>query len=94
MFSILMLVFMVASAVLSFMGMKALMVAQKHGAALSVVAIVGAAFVVATYLARSIPGEEVVYAVAFAFLICIPSLIGLAAGALLGWLIVRRRQKR
>ena len=85
---------MLVSAFVPMIIMLALMRAQKSGAALTLIAILGAALIIAVFGAGRSMGNEMLIAVGFVMLVALPACLGAGAGALLGWLIVRRRLNR
>lgn len=66
----------------------------KSGAALTLISLTGASFVILFYAAQGTLGLDPVQAISWALLFALPATAGACAGTLLGWLIRKRRDKR
>ena len=81
---------MLTCAVLPFMLLTRLVRAGQSGLALSIASIIGATFAIFFYASGRPFGIEPFLAMGIAMLVCVPALLGSAAGALLGWLLRKR----
>ena len=85
---------MLASAMLPF-ALLTWLVRQGHaGWALTVPSVLGAVFAVLLYASGRPFGIDPLVAMGGALLVCLPALLGCAAGGLLGWLLRRRDDRR
>ncbi len=84
---------MLAAAVVPFVGMTVLMIRQWYGPALTVAALLGALLVLLIFATSRPVGIDPVFAMTLAMIGAVPAFIGAAAGAMLGWMIIRRRTK-
>ncbi|PJI91333.1 hypothetical protein BC777_0159 [Yoonia maricola] len=71
-----------------------LMRAGHSGIALTIVAVIGAVFVILIYASGRPFGIDPVFAMTVAMLACVPALLGSTAGAFLGWLLRRQDDRR
>ena len=81
---------MLTCAILPFLLLSRLVRSGQSGLALSIASIIGATFAVFFYASGRPFGIEPFFAMGVAMLICVPAMLGCAAGALLGWLLRRR----
>ena len=66
----------------------------KVGWTLTMFAVLGACLAISTQASTRLMGIDPIKAIGAALLVFLPATIGCAAGALLGWLIERRRVKK
>lgn len=66
----------------------------RNGVALTVISAIGAVFVILIFASGRPFGIHPVFAMTTAMLVCLPALLGGAAGALLGWLLRRQDDRR
>lgn len=85
---------MVACALIPMMWLTYLMIRGKSGLVLTILSILGAVFVVLYFAVTTPIGIDPLQAYSIAYLFVLPATIGAASGALLGWLIRRRRDRR
>lgn len=82
---------MFASGIVPFALMTRLMMAQHAGWSICVMSLIGAGFVVAWFASTTPMGIDPMLAVSAAFLIFLPAFLGGGMGAVLGYLLLRRR---
>ena len=87
-------VMMFGFAMLGFVIMHRLVVAQKSGAALTFISLLSAGLMFAVFAATTPVGIDPLRAMGVALVCLLPALVGAGAGALLGWLILRRRMRK
>lgn len=85
---------MFAFALLGFFVMHRLMMAQKSGAALTVMSLLSAGLAFAVFAGTTPMGVDPLRAMGIAMVCLLPALVGAGAGALLGWLMLRRRMRK
>jgi len=85
---------MAVSALAAFALCAKWVVRGKSGAALTVIALTGAAFTLLFYATQGTLGIDPIRAWSWALLFALPATCGALAGSLLGWLIRRRRDRR
>ncbi len=85
---------MLIAAMLPFILMVKLVRSGKNGPALSLMSIAGGVFVVLIYASGRPFGIDPVGAMSGAMLVFLPALLGGGAGALLGWMLRRRDDRR
>ena len=78
-------------ALVAFVLMSRLVAAQQNGWALSVISVLGAAFVMFWFASTTPIGIDPMLSVSIAFLIALPAFLGGCMGALMGRLLLRRR---
>ncbi len=84
---------MIVSALAAFGVMARLMLLQKSGLALTLVSLIAAGLAVLIFASSTPIGLDPVRAIAIAMVCLFPALLGAGAGALLGSMILRRRQR-
>ena len=85
---------MIVAAFLPLSLMAYLVRAGANGLALTLVAIVGGVCAIFWFAAGRPYGVDPVLAMGVVMLLCVPALLGAAAGALLGWLLRRQDDRR
>ena len=85
---------MSACALIAFAGLVRLVRQGQSGAALTIVSVLGGVFVLLLYAAGRPFGIDPVLAMGGAMLFVLPALLGAGAGALLGWMLRRRDDRR
>jgi hypothetical protein len=80
-------------AIIPFFAMKYLMQTQKLGLALTVMSVLAAALAFYVFASTTPIGLDPLFAIGIAMVGILPALIGAGAGALLGYLLLRRRFK-
>ncbi len=88
------LALMICAALLPFVVMAWLVRGGRNGPALSLMSIAGGFFVVLIYASGRPFGIDPVGAMSGAMLVFLPALLGGGAGALLGWMLRRRDDRR
>lgn len=83
-----------ASAFIPFVLLTRLVERGKNGFALTVVSLLGAVLTVLMYATDNDFGFDPLKAISWAMLFALPALMGAGAGALLGYLVRRRRERR
>ena len=81
---------MLTCAALPFLLLSRLMRSGQSGLSLSIASVIGATFAIFFYASGRPFGIDPLFAMGMAMLICVPALLGSAAGALLGWLLRKR----
>jgi hypothetical protein len=81
---------MLTCAILPFLLLSRLVRSGQSGLALSIASLIGATFAIFFYESGRPLGIEPFFAMSMAMLVCVPALLGCAAGALLGWLLRKR----
>lgn len=89
--NVLVLLLMIMSALLPFAFATNWMQRGKVGYTLSLFSVIGACLTIAIYASSRLTGIHPVNAMSAAMLVFLPGTLGCMAGALLGWLIYRRR---
>jgi uncharacterized membrane protein YGL010W len=84
---------MLTCAILPFLLLSRLIRSGQSGLALSIASVIGATFAIFFYASGRPFGIDPFFAISMAMLICVPALLGCAAGTLLGW-ILRKRDDR
>ena len=92
--NVLVLFVMSAAGVIPFFLAAAWMKAGKVGYTLTLFSILGACLVIAMQASSRLMGVDPIKAIGAALLVFLPATIGCAVGALLGWMIERRRVKK
>lgn len=85
---------MTLCALLPFAGLTWMVLKGKNGLALTIVSLLGAGFSIMIYATNHDFGIDPVRAIGIALVFFLPALLGSGAGALLGWVIRRRRERR
>lgn len=85
---------MLLCAMLPFAVLARLMRAGQSGLSLSIISGIGGVFVILIYASGRPFGIDPVLAMTLAMLACVPALLGGIAGAVLGWLLRRRDDRR
>ena len=85
---------MVACALLPMFLVTYLMIRGKSGLVLTKLSLLGAVIVILYYAVTTPIGIDPLQAYAINYLFALPAMIGACSGALLGWLIRRRRDRR
>ncbi len=85
---------MCACALIAFMGLARLVRGGKSGLALSIISGLGAVLTILIYAAGRPFGIDPVIAMGGALLFVLPTLVGAGAGALLGWMLRRKDDRR
>lgn len=88
------LAIMLAFALLGFFMMHRLVFAQRSGAALTFVSVISAALAFFVFAGTTPIGMDPLRAIGAALVCLLPALVGAGAGALLGWLMLRRRFRK
>ena len=84
---------MFVSAMIPFVVMARLMLAQKTGFALTIISVLAAGVAIFVFASTTPVGIDPIFAIGVAMVSILPALIGAGAGALLGHLLLRRRFK-
>jgi hypothetical protein len=90
----LVLVLMTASGLIPFFAAAIWMKAGKVGYTLTLFAILGACLAISMQASTRLMGVDPIKAIGAALLVFLPATIGCAVGALLGWMLERRRVKK
>lgn len=90
----LVLLLMSASGLVPFLVAAAWMKAGKVGYTMTLFAILGACLAISVQASTRLMGVDPIKAIGAALLVFLPATIGCAVGALLGWMIERRRVKK
>ncbi len=85
---------MFAFAMLGFFMMYRLILAQKSGGALTFISLLSAVLAFAVFAGTTPIGVDPLRAMGAALVCLLPALVGAGAGALLGWMILRRRMRK
>lgn len=91
---VLFLVGMSLCALVPFAGLIWLMQKGKAGLSLTILSLLGASFTILIYATNHDLGLDPIRAIGIALIFFLPALIGASAGALLGWLVRRRRERK
>lgn len=94
MFQVILLAIMLAAAGLPFAALTWAMRRGKDGLVLTVVSVIGAAVAILWFAAGRPMGIDPVQAMTLALVFGVPALLGGTAGAVLGWLLRRRDDRR
>ncbi len=88
--AILIFVFMLMAAMVPFWLITLLVRRGQNGLALTIGSVIGGTFAIFFYATGTPIGINPVFAMGVSMLICVPALLGVFAGTLLGWLLRRR----
>jgi len=84
---------MFVSAVIPLAVMTRLMLLQKAGLALTFISVLAAGLAIFVFASTTPIGMDPLRAIGIAMVCLLPALLGAGAGALLGYMVLRRRQK-
>ena len=84
---------MFVSAVIPLAVMTRLMLLQKAGLALTFISVLAAGLATFVFASTTPIGMDPLRAIGIAMVCLLPALLGAGAGALLGYMVLRRRQK-
>jgi hypothetical protein len=94
MVQLLILGLMLSCAVVPFLLLTGLIRAGRSGLALTIASVIGATLVIFVYASGRPFGIDPVFAMTAALLVCVPAFLGSLAGAMLGWLLRKRDDRK